>query len=246
MGLTVQAAANDLLSKLGIEGTDPTQASALVQQDVIIAINWAGQMLQRAGQDYFTRNRLTINLVDGQQEYTISAGTAAFAIQAVLGPLRLNNQVPLAALLSRGELDEFDRIFLGAADYGAAQGVPIAYWPEFLYNGDSTGNIEELNIWFAPIPATNPGFVVAEVVNGWSNFAVANIGSTAELPVAMDYTESIFLPLARLAITRSSQFSRPDILDGITSDAQRAFEQLASAGGFPNVDQNPPERKVSG
>lgn len=246
MGLTVKAAAIDLLSKLGMETTDPTSVSALIQQDVIIAINWAGQQLQRAGQDFFTRQPTTIGLVNGVQEYTLSTGTSGFAVQAVLGPLRLNNKVPLAALASRGELDEFDRIFLGQADYGSSPGVPIAYWIEFLNNNQPAGNIEEINVWFCPIPSTNPGLVVAEVVFGWTNFTPTQIGSTAELPVAMDYTESVFLPLARLAITRSSQFSRMELKDSIEEDGQKALEQLATAGGFPNVEQDGPERAVKG
>ena len=246
MALTVKAAAIDLLSKLGIYVTDPTTATAAQQQDVIIAINWAGQILQRAGQDFFTRQPMTIGLVNGQQEYTISTGTTGFTVQAVLGPLRLNNQVPLAALLSRGELDQFDRIFFGQADYGAAQGVPIAYWIEYLNNNEPFGNIEEINVWFAPTPATNPGIVVAECVFGWSNYAVANIGSTAELPVAMDYTESVFLPLARMAITRSSQFNRLDIKDSLEADGATALAQLATTGGFPNVEQPGPDRAVKG
>ncbi len=246
MGLTVKAASIDLLSKLGIYVTDPTTASAAQQQDVSIAINWAGQILQRAGQDYFTRDRLTISLVNGQPEYTISTGTSGFAIQAVLGPLRLNDQIPLAALLSRGEYDQFDRIFLGNADYGAAQGVPIAYWIEYLYNGQANGNIEEMNVLLAPVPATNPGFILAEVVLGWTNIPVASIGSTSELPVAMDYAESIFLPLARMAITRSSQFNRLDIKDSLEQDGQQALAQLGTAGGFPNAIQPAPDRAVKG
>ena len=246
MALTVQSAAIDLLSKLGIEVTDPTTVTALQQQDVIVAINWAGQTLMRAGQDFFTREPMTIGLVNGQQEYTISTGTTGFTVQAVLGPLRLNNQVPLAALTSRGELDEFDRIFLGAADYGAAQGVPIAYFVEYLNNNQPAGNIEEINVYFCPIPATNPGFVVAECVFGWTNYTTAQIGSTSQLPVAMDYTESVFLPLARMAITRSSQFNRLELKDSLESDGQAALAQLATVGGFPNVFQPGPERAVKG
>ena len=241
MSLTIIASANDLLSKLGIEGSDPTAAPALAQQDVIIAMNAAGQMLQRAGQDFFTRSRLTVGL---------SAGTAIYPlgqnIQAVLGPVRLNDQIPLAALTSRGELDQFDRIFLGLADYGSSPGVPIAYFPEFLNNGATVGDPEQVNIWFAPIPATNPGFVVVEVIDAFASITLANIGSSSLLPVARNYAETIFQPIARLAITRSSQFSRPDLLKQITDDAQSAMQQLGTAGGFPDVDQQLPPRQVHG
>lgn len=238
--LTIQAAANDLLSKLGIEGTDPTAAPVLAQQDVIIALNTAGQMLQRAGEDFFTRQKLSIS---------INAGTAAYAItqqvQNVLGPVRLNDQVPLAALLSRGELDQFDRIFLGLSDYGAGPGTPIAYWIESLNNGQSAADIEQYNLWLAPVPNA-AAFVVLEVVDIFPTITGANIGSLSLLPVAHNYAESVFLPIARLFITRSSQFSRADILKGITDDATTALQQLGSAGGFPDIVPAIPERRVHG
>lgn len=240
MSLTIAQAANDLLSKLGIEGTDPTVAPALAQQDVIIALNQAGQVLQRAGQDFFTRQYLDVTLISGQQEYAL-----AQTVQAVLGPLRLANGVPLQALLSRGELDQFDRIFLGSASYGAAQGVPVAYWVEYMSNGDANGDIEQVNLYFCPIPTTNPGTVTAEVVLAWVNMAVADIGSTSSLPVARNYVESILLPLARWYVTRSSQFSRPELLPGLESDYQQAIASLGTAGGFPNAVQDAPAREVT-
>ena len=239
MGLTVTQAANDLLSKLGIEGSDPTQAPALAQQDVVIALNQAGQIIQRAGQDYFTRSKQTI---------TLSAGTAMYAlpqtVQAILGPLRLNNAVPMSALLSRGELDQFDRIFLGSASYGAAQGVPIAYWPEYLSNGNTAGDIEQINIYFAPVPGSNPGFVVAEVVDAWVPLTLAT--GTALLPVAKEYAESILLPIARKFITRSSQFSRQDLKEQLEADGDAALASLGTAGGFPDAQQPEPARAVHG
>ena len=245
-GLTIQQAANDLLSKLGIEGTDPTVAPTLAQQDVIIALNWAGQTLQRAGQDYFTRATLTVGLSAGTSMYAI-----AQPIQEVLGPIRLNGQVPLNALLSRGELDQFARIFLGETIYGTDTGVPIAYWVEYLNNQAGQGDIEQINIYLAPTPGALgpvvplPGTIVVECVYAWTNYAVASIGSTNVLPIARLYTESIFLPLARRAITRSSQFSRKDLLAQIEADGDVAMQTLGTGGGFPNVLQPEPERRVT-
>ena len=240
MSLTIQAAANDLLSKLGIEGTDPTLAPALAQQDVIIALNSAGQMLQRAGEDYFTRTPLQVY---------INAGTAAYAItqnvQGVLGPVRLNGTVPLAALESRGELDLFDQIFLGLSDVGAGPGTPIAYWIESLYNGQTAGDIEQYNLWLAPVPNVN-GYVILEVVDLFPTIVSGNIGSANLLPVAHNYAESIFLPIARRFITRSSQFSRPDLLKQIEADADVAMQQLGSAGGFPDVVPDTQPRRTKG
>lgn len=241
MPLTIQAAANDLLSKLGIEGTDPTVAPALAQQDVIIALNSAGQMLQRAGEDYFTRQTISIALTAGTAAYLISE-----QIQNVLGPVRLNGVTPLAALLSRGELDRFDQIFNGNSDFGSGTGTPIAYWVESLNNTDTFGDIMQYVLWLAPVPSTSPT-VTLDVVDLFPSISAANIGSLQFLPVAHGYAESIFLPLARLFVTRSSQFSRADLLKQITDDAGMALDQLASGGGFPDmVRPNKPERMTHG
>lgn len=237
MSLTIAQVRDDLLSKLGIE--DFTLANALVLQDCVIAINGAMQFLQTAGQDYFTREKITTTIVSGTALYPL-----AQTVQAIIGPIRFNNSKPLRALLSRGELDQFDRIFLGDADYGAAAGEPIAYWVENLRSG-SVGDINQINIYLAPTPNAAGNFV-AEIVNDAPAYAVTDFSpGTIVLPVAQNYTESIFLPLARMLITRSSQFSRPDIVEQLTTDGQMAMARLGLSGGFPNAVQPEPDRKVS-
>ncbi len=237
MSLQIVQVRNDLLSKLGIE--DATLAPVLALQDVVIAMNWAMQQLQTAGQDYFTRERITLTLAAGTSTYNVPT-----SLQSVIGPVRWNDIKPLRALESQGELDQFDRIFMGGEDYGVGpDGDPVAYWPRYL----KTGNIADIcgiTINLAPAPAAPAGTLVVEVVNDAVSYVVADLASTQALPVAQNYTESIFLPLARLMITRSSQFSRPDILPQIQEDAGRAFERLGVSGGFPNVSQPGMPRKV--
>lgn len=238
MSLTIKQAALDLLSKLGMELTDPATAPALAQQDVIIAMNGAMQTLQTAGQDYFTRSKVTQALTANTASYAL-----ALTIQTVIGPVRWNTDKPLRALESRGELDQFDRIFNGGTDYGAGSGEPEAYWVENVRSG-TAGDINQIYLWLAPVP-TAVGTLEIEVINDAPNYAVANIGDTTVLPVAQSYTESIFLPIARMLITRSSQFSRPDILEQLTTDYQVAMQRLGLAGGFPNAEQPEPQRRVT-
>lgn len=230
MALTIVQARNDLLSKLGI--TDASTATALTLQDVVIAINGAMQTLQTAGQDYFTRQELTLTLAAGTAVYNIPA-----SVQAVLGPVRWNNEKPLRSLNSQGEIDQFARIFLGESGYGVGDdGDPIAYWVKYLRQG-STGEICAVTIHLAPAPAAPPGTLLVEGVYDAPPYVVADLASTAILPVAQNYTESIFLPIARMLITRSSQFSRPDLLAQLTSDGNTAMQRLGFAGGFPNEAQ---------
>lgn len=239
MPLTISQVRNDLLSKLGIE--DYTLAPALALQDCVIAINGAMQMLQTAGQDFFTRQEITL---------TLSAGTAIYNVptsaQAVLGPVRWNNLKPLRGLTSEGELDQFARIFLGESGYGGGNdGDPVAYFVKYLRSG-TTGDVCAITIRLAPAPAAPAGTLVAEVVNDAPAYVVADLSGSSVLPVAQSYTESVFLPIARMLVTRSSQFSRPDLLAQLTSDYQLAVQKLGTVGGFPNEEQPVPPRATEG
>lgn len=235
--LQISQVRDDLLSKLGIENS--SLATALMLQDCVVAINGAMQMLQTAGQDFFTRTTLSFGLSAGTSFYTLPS-----TVQSVIGPVRWNNIKPLIALESRGELDQYDRIFNGNPSYGVPVGDPEAYWVENVRNSSSSGDINQINIWLAPNPAVSPGTLTVEVVNDAVAYAVSDLSSSVVLPVAQSYTESVFLPIARMLITRSSQFSRPDILEGITSDYQLAMQKLGDVGGFPNAKQDEPPREV--
>ncbi len=237
MSLQIIQVRNDLLSKLGIE--DATTASALVLQDVVVAINGAMQLLQSAGQDYFTREEITVGIYAGTSIYAISRN-----VQSVLGPVRLDDEKPLFALESQGQYDQFDRMFIGGDNYGPGDGEPMAYWVKYLREG-STGDVCSIELFLAPKPVS-AGTIVIEVVNDAPAYTVADLSSTAELPVAQDYTESIFLPIARKLVMRSSQFSRPDLAEKLEADAAVAMQRLGFSGGFPNMDQSYPPRRTEG
>lgn len=239
MSLTIAQVYVDLLSKLGIQTT--VGVTDLVKQDCVVAINGAMQYLQTAGEDYFTRQVLTVTLSAGTSVYNVPG-----SMQSVLGPVRWNDEKPLRALNSQGEYDQFARTFLGEEDYGVGDdGDPVAYWPRFLRSG-TTGDVCAVAILLAPAPASPAGTLTVEVVNDAPAYAVADLTSTNALPIAQNYTESIFLPIARMFITRSSQFSRPDLLKQITQDANMAMARLGLSGGFPNAVQQVSERVVSG
>lgn len=239
MSLTIAQTYSDLLSKLGIESS--VGVSALVQQDCVIAINGAMQMLQTAGQDFFTREVMTLTLSAGTSIYNVPAN-----VQAVLGDVKWNNVKPLRGLDSDGELEQFARIFLGETAYGVgANADPVAYFVKYLRTG-TTGDICAITVRLAPAPAAPAGTLVIEVVNDAPAYVVADLSGSTVLPVAQNYTESVFLPIARYLITRSSQFSRPDLLAQLTTDYETARATLADVGGFPNAEQPAPPRKTEG
>jgi hypothetical protein len=237
MPLTVAQCRDDLLSKLGIESA--ALAPALALQDVVVAINGALQELQRAGEAFFTRESLTV---------TIGAGTAFYTlpqtIQSVIGPARLNDVTPLRGMNSRGELDQFARIFFNDTGVGAGTGVPMAFYVDTRRNG-TTGDIVRSNLYLAPAPLA-AGTLVLDVVNDAPGYEVADLDGTDEIPIAQAYTESIFLPIARMLVTRSSTFSRPNLLPSLTEDFERAMQRLATAGGFPAGVIRGAERETKG
>jgi hypothetical protein len=88
--------------------------------------------------------------------------------------------------------------------------------------------------------------VVLDVVNDAPGYEVDDLEDTTEIPIAQAYTESIFLPIARMLVTRSSTFSRPNLLPSLTEDFERAMDRLATAGGFPAGVTRPIERETKG
>lgn len=235
--MTIAQVRDDLLSKLGIEVA--ADAPVLALQDCIVAINGAMQLLRTAGQDFFTRVITSVTLVPGTGDYLLAA-----TVQSVLGPIRLDGR-PLQALLSRGELDQYARIVDGTSDFGRGDGDPNAYWIQNLDNGATSGDIDKVTVMLAPVPIS-VGTLAVELNNVATAYAVADFTpGTLVLPVAQGYTESILLPLARMLVTRSSQFSRPELLDGLTADADTAARRLGYDGGFPNAVQAAATREVN-
>jgi hypothetical protein len=238
MPLTVAQCRDDLLSKLGIESA--ALATDLALQDVAVAMNGALQELQRAGEAFFTRESLTVTIGAGTAFYTLPQ-----AIQSVIGPARLNDVTPLRGMNSRGELDQFARIFFNETGVGAGTGVPMAFYVDTRRQAAVAGDIVRSNLYLAPAPLA-AGTLVLDVVNDAPGYDVDDLDDTTEIPVAQAYTESIFLPIARMLVTRSSTFTRPNLLPQLTEDFERAMQRLATAGGFPAGVLRTPERETKG
>jgi hypothetical protein len=88
------------------------------------------------------------------------------------------------------------------------------------------------------------GILAIDVVNDAPSYVVADLSSTDPSRSLRSYTESILLPIARFLITRSTLFSRQELLKPLTADYQNAIARLGFAGGFPNATQSLPKREV--
>lgn len=236
-GLTKVNVRDDLLRKLGIESAGSASASMLA--DVLAAMNYAQQVLWVAGPDYFTRSKIDLVLVNGTSEYT-----AADTVQSIVGPLRLPSGRTLRALESRAELDNFGLLYLGQTSPTVTAGTPLAYFIESL---NQAGNDPvQIKIHVVPAPdATSAGTAKLDGVTECTRFAdTTEIAGTAVLPVAQQYSESLFLPIARKAISRSTYFSAVDLQGKIDADYEEALALLRKAGGFPPVAGRREEREV--
>ena len=86
--------------------------------------------------------------------------------------------------------------------------------------------------------------MAVEVVDTAPAYQTTDLTSTNTLPIAHNYAEAIFLPIARFLVTTSSKFSRPELLARLTTDYQDAMTRLGYAGGFPPTEQPEPTRNT--
>lgn len=228
---------DDLLRKLGFESA--AGASAGVLADVLAAMNYAQQTLWLAGPDYFSRTQIALTLVGDVAAYTL-----AETVQSVLGPVRIKSGRTLRAIESRAELDNFGLIYLGQASPVMASGTPLAYFVEELFQASAEQT--RIKIYFAPAPTVaEAGAAVVEGVSDCTGFVTGDLASTDVLQVAQQYVESLFLPLARKALTRSTYFSASDLEKKIEADYQEALAMLRRAGGLPPDAKRADAREVA-
>lgn len=220
--LTLSDIRDDLLRKLGYD-TSSAPDSAL--NDIATALNWALQTMWQAGDSWFLRE--TLNLA-------LSAGTGVYllpdSVRSVLGPVRGKSGRQLRRLEARGEVAEYARMYLGQSARALPDNDPQAYYIEHgrKAGADSHG----IRVFLVPAPdaqaIADDSPLEIEGVSECPAYEVADLSGTTPVPVADQFTESILLPLARLAVTRSELFSRPDTLARIEADAAQALRALGA------------------
>lgn len=224
MSLTIAQTRDDLLRKLGFmdAGTAPTEAL----QDVAQAINWAMQTLWRAGTNYFTKEVATVALVSGQRAYTLDQN-----IQSVLGQVITAGGKTLGRLSSSSEVEDFAMIYLGSSTRDQTNGAPVAYHIENRRNAGT--DLHETVLFVVPPPnaaaVTSHSPLSFDAIRECTSYAVADLSATTAIPVADGYAETVFLPLARLQITRSHLFSKDELIKSIEADAAQAMQTLGLA-----------------
>jgi hypothetical protein len=226
MSLTLAQIRDDLFGKVEIR--DVSESSTLYTNDALRAVNWALQIMWLSPFDHFKQEEsYVVALTVGVSEYALDSN-----VQRVLGNVRLTDGTTLAPIVHRADLDNFGIFYGGNDDNDIAQGKPIAFYLE-RYRG--VGNdLAAVKIIVTPEPdqSYTLNMDVERECPRYSAF------DNTVLAVPHQYTESIFLPLARYAMSRSDAFINEASYGRFQSDFQQALSLLGmSDATIPAVNE---------
>ena len=218
MALDGEQIRDDLFRKLDLE--NPENAPAYIRKDAAIAMSWAYQRIWSAPWDFFRKTSLDFTTVNGTEAYTLPQNIAE-----VIGPVEIQGNAHLDKITNRSDFDHFGTRFLGNTNLTGGSGTPQAFhlWAT---NQVASDNVK-LEMLLTPTPddAYLIGYIAATEAPAVSpEDLCADPGITIQIPHS--YVESLFLPLARLAITRSHFFTSLDKLDLFKTDATLALRDL--------------------
>ena len=219
--MTVRQIFNDGLSLLGIQNPDvsPLTARAHVLQDITAAL----QLMQLSGEDFYSREEMSVSLAIGTSAYVIDS-----SVQTVLDPATLSDGKALVELQEWTQFANFGPLFLGTNE-AVANGIPLAYFVETLRPTTGT-EATKIVLHVTPTPAaayTLSLYVIKEP----PVYTATDLGSSSPVPpVPHKYHESILLPLVRMNVTTCDLFARNAAkYPLIEADYQRALTLLGLA-----------------
>jgi hypothetical protein len=232
--LTLSALYADALAVVGLY--NPAGAPVFMRDRALADINGALQLMQLAGEDFYSREELSI---------TIPANTASVAlpsaVQRVLEPVRMNNR-PLIRLETRSQFQDFGALYFGTLTT-LDPAPPVAYFIE----GTRTAGSDPVALRFYVVPTPDASVALTvPVVQEPPTYVVADLANTAIVPpVPHKYHESILRPLVRFGMATSSFYSESDAgrLPDLRADYQRALSLLGMAA--PAVPA-PPAAAIAG
>jgi len=223
--LKIGDVASDLAQAFGIPQF--STAPPFIQNRILIDINAAIQQMQNAGEDYYARQDLQVNLVADQEAYPLSD-----TIREVLDPARLDNGTLLRKLTSRGQLYQFGQIFLDQLDNTVPSGASAFYYAQSVFRSADADEVDSV-VHFLPAPSASIASsrkAILAVIEQPNIFSMADLtAGTASIPVPQNYAESIFLPLARWNSTTSFLFYEKDKIPRYEQEYTRAVALLEQA-----------------
>ncbi len=217
--------ANDIAQVFGM----PTFAAApdFTKSRILIDINAAIQQMQNAGEDYYSRQDLQIDLIADQETYALDD-----TIREVLDPARLDDGTLLRKLTSRGQLYQFGQLFQDQLNNIVASGIPAFFYVQSMYRSADEDEVDII-VHFLPKPSSavaGTRKAILAVIEEPETFLLSDLtAGTATIPVPQKYVESIFLPLARWNSTTSFLFYEKDKIPRYEMEYNRAVGLLEAA-----------------
>lgn len=224
--MTVPDAYKDLLQLLSLP--DPATAPTFARDHVLNEMNAALQQVQSAGEDFYGREELTIDLVAGESDYELTK-----AVQTVLDGVQLTDGTQLRKLTSRGQFRHYGTIFAGQLEDAMADDMPEAYWVESLK--DLTSGVDDtvkIIVHLAPAPDVDAATLnlFVPVIKEPTAIATADLSdNTKKIAIPHKYVESVFLPLVRYNLISYFLFTNQDQVPVLEAAYERALNLLGIA-----------------
>jgi len=230
--MTLREIFNNVVALLGVK--DAEKSSLAMRAEAFSAIRAALQQVQTAGEDYYGREEVTVELVADTGSYAL-----AKEVQTVLDHPRIGSRT-LKKLTSRSRYDNYGPLFLGKLSRAVASGTPLAYYVEPLRDttADEPDSVK-INLLIVP-PSAAPGAMLVPVIKEPPIYVDADLCDETEPPIPHKYHESILLPLCRWNITSSSFFSDQELVPALKDDYARAMMAL----GFSDPRVQPSNKQT--
>lgn len=204
---------------------DFASAPDFAQERIRIEINAAIQQMQDAGEDFYGRDEVTVELFAGTSVYELPS-----SIQTVLDPIVLEDGTPLVKLTTRGQMRQYGQVFANQFDNNVPAGKPEAFFIEVFFTAGEDTVRTVLNLFPAPNADNIANQPVVPVINEAALFSTAQLAAgTAALGIPHKYIESIFLPLARYNASTCFLFYKQDSAEKYKADYERALRLLGRA-----------------
>lgn len=226
--------ASDIVQVWGIP--DFLSAPDFAKDRAAVEINAAIQQMQDAGEDFYGREDVVIDLVANQAEYELDSD-----IQSVLEPVELQDGTQLRQLTSRGQALQYGQIFRNRLTSAVSVGKPEAYFVDAKRSATDDDTVTA-TIQFFPAPSAGniSNKAVVPVIREAAQFNTAALSvGTANLGVPHKYVQSIFLPLARHNATTFFLFYQKEKMPKYEEDYSRALKMLGKAD--PRGSAKPPD-----
>jgi hypothetical protein len=219
--LTLPALYADALAVVGLY--DPAKAPAFMRDRALADINGALQLMQLAGEDFYSREDIPVAIPEG-----IISVALPEAVQRVLEPIRTSTGRSLIRLETRSQLQDFGALYYGTTS-ALEPGPPVAYFVEGTRSAGAD-NVT-LRLYLVPTPEATLTLTVP-VTQSPPAYETADLTNPAITPpVPHKYHETILRPLVRYSMATSSFYSESDAgrLPDLRADYQRALSLLGMA-----------------